>query len=160
MPWLRSPQGTVCPPKRYLVENVQQNERKSTPCWNVCQRYSRLRAVRLSSPCMNAGPSPRFGKTPACARHRAYYTISLNRLPEASGYIRHLEITPVTLIAAKGLARWDDRCFASLSMTIPVLVVKVHHPQVECHYDRNWKDERMLANMTASSLAYVAWGAC
>jgi len=29
--------------------------------------------------------------------------------------------------SAKGLARWAQRCFASLSMTIPVLVVKVHY---------------------------------
>jgi Fe-S cluster biogenesis protein NfuA len=32
----------------------------------------------------------------------------------------------VTLSAAKGLARQAQRCFAALSMTIPVLVVKVH----------------------------------
>src|SRR5260221_9403486 len=29
--------------------------------------------------------------------------------------------------SAKGLSRWADRCFASLSMTFLVLVVKVHH---------------------------------
>ncbi len=33
----------------------------------------------------------------------------------------------VTLSAAKGLARWAHRCFAALSMTLPVLVVKVHY---------------------------------
>jgi hypothetical protein len=33
----------------------------------------------------------------------------------------------VTLSAAKGLARWAERCFAALSMTIPVVVVKFHH---------------------------------
>ncbi len=33
----------------------------------------------------------------------------------------------VTLSAAKGLARWAQRCFAALSMTFPVLVVKVHN---------------------------------
>jgi len=33
----------------------------------------------------------------------------------------------VTLSAAKGLLRWAERCFASLSMTILVLVVKVHY---------------------------------
>ncbi len=33
----------------------------------------------------------------------------------------------VTLSAAKGLARWAGRCFAALSMTGPVLIVKNHH---------------------------------
>ncbi len=33
----------------------------------------------------------------------------------------------VTLSEAKGLSRWAERCFASLSMTIPVLVIKVHN---------------------------------
>jgi len=33
----------------------------------------------------------------------------------------------VTLSAAKGLARWAERCFATLSMTFPVLGVKVHN---------------------------------
>ncbi len=33
----------------------------------------------------------------------------------------------VTLSAAKGLSRWAERCFAALSMTGPVLVVKVHY---------------------------------
>ena len=33
----------------------------------------------------------------------------------------------VTLSAAKGLSRWAQRCFAALSMTGPVLVVKVHY---------------------------------
>jgi len=33
----------------------------------------------------------------------------------------------VTLSAAKGLARWAQRCFAALSMTLPVLVGKFHH---------------------------------
>src|SRR5229473_2428889 len=29
--------------------------------------------------------------------------------------------------SAKGLSRWAERCFASLSMTNPVLVVKIHN---------------------------------
>ncbi len=33
----------------------------------------------------------------------------------------------VTLSEAKGLSRWAQRCFAALSMTNPVLVVKIHH---------------------------------
>ena len=33
----------------------------------------------------------------------------------------------VTLSAAKGLARWAQRCFAALSMIFPVLGVKFHH---------------------------------
>src|SRR5207247_9780356 len=33
----------------------------------------------------------------------------------------------VTLSAAKGLSARRKRCFAALSMTIPVLVVKIHH---------------------------------
>ncbi len=33
----------------------------------------------------------------------------------------------VTLSEAKGLSRWANRCFASLSMTLLVLVVKIHH---------------------------------
>ncbi len=33
----------------------------------------------------------------------------------------------VTLSAAKGLARWVQRCFAALSMTFPVLGVTFHH---------------------------------
>jgi len=33
----------------------------------------------------------------------------------------------VTLSAAKGLARWAQRCFAALSMTGPVLVIKNHY---------------------------------
>ncbi len=32
----------------------------------------------------------------------------------------------VTLSAAKGLSLWAQRCFAALSMTGPVLVVKIH----------------------------------
>ncbi len=36
----------------------------------------------------------------------------------------------VTLSAAKGLFRWAQRCFAALSMTLPVLVVKFHHAWV------------------------------
>jgi hypothetical protein len=34
----------------------------------------------------------------------------------------------VTLSEAKGLSRWAARCFASLSMTMPALVDKLHHP--------------------------------
>jgi hypothetical protein len=33
----------------------------------------------------------------------------------------------VTLSEAKSLSLWADRCFASLSMTVPVLVVKLHY---------------------------------
>src|SRR5260370_37163024 len=33
----------------------------------------------------------------------------------------------VTLSAAKGLARWAQRCFAAISMTFSVLVVKFHN---------------------------------
>ena len=33
----------------------------------------------------------------------------------------------VTLSAAKGLSLWAQRCFAALSMTGPVLIVKIHH---------------------------------
>ena len=33
----------------------------------------------------------------------------------------------VTLSAAKGLARWAERCFAALSMTVPVVVGKFHY---------------------------------
>src|SRR5215472_13150555 len=33
----------------------------------------------------------------------------------------------VTLSEAKGLSRWAQRCFASLSMTLPVVGVKVHN---------------------------------
>ena len=33
----------------------------------------------------------------------------------------------VTLSAAKGLARWAQRCFAALSMTFPVWVGKFHY---------------------------------
>src|SRR5713226_4092285 len=33
----------------------------------------------------------------------------------------------VTLSAAKGLARWAERCFAALSMTRPALIVKLHY---------------------------------
>src|SRR6266852_1700787 len=33
----------------------------------------------------------------------------------------------VTLSAAKGLSRWAQRCFAALSMTFPVVGVKVHY---------------------------------
>src|SRR6266851_8892308 len=29
--------------------------------------------------------------------------------------------------SAKGLSRWAKRCFAALSMTVPTLVVKIHH---------------------------------
>jgi hypothetical protein len=32
----------------------------------------------------------------------------------------------VTLSEAKGLSRWAQRCFASLSMTTPVVVVNIH----------------------------------
>src|SRR5712692_8722609 len=38
----------------------------------------------------------------------------------------------VTLSAAKGLARWAQRCFAALSMTFPVLVGKFHHRVRPC----------------------------
>jgi len=33
----------------------------------------------------------------------------------------------VTLRCAQGLSRWAERCFAALSMTVPVLVVKLHY---------------------------------
>jgi len=33
----------------------------------------------------------------------------------------------VTLSAAKGLVRWAARCFAALSMTVSVLVGKLHN---------------------------------
>jgi hypothetical protein len=33
----------------------------------------------------------------------------------------------VTLSAAKGLSRWAERCFASLSMTVPTLNIKIHN---------------------------------
>src|SRR5260370_30497379 len=33
----------------------------------------------------------------------------------------------VTLSAAKGLSLWAQRCFAALSMTGPVLLVKIHY---------------------------------
>ena len=33
----------------------------------------------------------------------------------------------VTLRCAQGLARWAERCFAALSMTLSVLVGKFHH---------------------------------
>src|SRR6266571_4952731 len=33
----------------------------------------------------------------------------------------------VTLSAAKGLSRWAERCFAALSMTVPVWIVKNHN---------------------------------
>jgi hypothetical protein len=33
----------------------------------------------------------------------------------------------VTLSAVKGLARWAQRCFAALSMTLPGLGGKFHH---------------------------------
>jgi len=33
----------------------------------------------------------------------------------------------VTLSAAKGLSRWAQRCFAALSMTVPVVGVTFHH---------------------------------
>jgi hypothetical protein len=33
----------------------------------------------------------------------------------------------VTLSGAKGLVRWAKRCFAALSMTVPTLVVNLHH---------------------------------
>ncbi len=35
----------------------------------------------------------------------------------------------VTLSAAKGLSLWVQRCFAALSMTGPVLIVKIHYRQ-------------------------------
>jgi mannose-6-phosphate isomerase-like protein (cupin superfamily) len=40
----------------------------------------------------------------------------------------------VTLSAAKGLARWAERCFAALSMTLPVLVVKFHNEHAKVIY--------------------------
>ena len=33
----------------------------------------------------------------------------------------------VTLSEAKGLSRWAERCFASLSMTVPTLNSKIQH---------------------------------
>jgi len=42
----------------------------------------------------------------------------------------------VTLSAAKGLSRWAQRCFAALSMTFPVVVVKIHYLAPVVQYRR------------------------
>src|SRR2546426_3516220 len=76
----------------------------------------------------------------------------------------------VTLSAAKGLSRWAERCFAALSMTIPILVVKIHNrwttsfgPQVPAlsltHLEpsRAWHPQGPIHSQPRPVPLHVAW---
>jgi hypothetical protein len=60
----------------------------------------------------------------------------------------------VTLSETKGLSRWAQRCFASLSMTSPVLVVDIHHHSPTIHRGHMLDTSDSYALAIASSGIY------